>query len=358
MTNNIIAFDESGNTGENLIDASQPFFSMASINFTNDNIKQFRNYFRVNSDEYHFVKMWKYGKHQKSIINFLNSDLINDSKVKFSVFDKEFAVTCQIVDFLIEPVMFQSGLDLYDNGSVYGYASVLHSILLSEGYGEGGMKNLHNSFIRMMRNKSTADKIMFLKVINDFQKTCKIKSFMDMFIPILSNPFFVFELIDNYEAYQIDLTFTAFFVLNGKWTKSLNPQRYNLLIDNSKQLNYFEEIIKLTRSRSMMSKSNFQGRLSDLEYPVNIASYEFVDSKKYVEVQIADMIASSITFALKNRNTKNKEFASKIIASKLFGLDANVISYNKDFMNDMKGRENHMTYFAKNLGANRKRYNI
>ncbi|MBC6995441.1 DUF3800 domain-containing protein [Neolewinella lacunae] len=356
--NTLIAFDESGNTGENLVDLSQPYFTLASVNFSKEDLEKFENFFTIKSSEYHFKQLKRNQRHQKSMLDFFNSDLISDVKMKYSAFDKQFATTCQIVDLLIEPIMFKGGLDLYEDGAAYGYASVLYALLSSGVYGSNALLNLNEAFVKMMRSKTDESKAKFYNVILGFPKSMKDDKYMDMFVPILSQPEEVSMLVDSYEKYQIDFTFTSFFILNGKWTNTLKPSRYDVLIDHSKQLGHFEELISISRSRALMENSNFTGHLSDVEFPMAINQFSFVNSETYIEVQVADLIASAVNFALVNAKDTKNLFAKDLMDSRLFSLPAHIVAFDKDFLDNIKNRDNSMTYIANNLGVSRSRFGI
>lgn len=85
-----IYFDEAGNTGSNLLDPEQPFFVLASTNFSDDEVNELVNIFETNSEELHFLNLRKSPKHQAKLLEFFNHDLITTATVKFSFADKKF----------------------------------------------------------------------------------------------------------------------------------------------------------------------------------------------------------------------------------------------------------------------------
>ena len=59
-----------------------------------------------------------------------------------------------------------------------------------------------------------------------------------------------------------------------------------------------------------------------ISYPLKFTKLELVDSKDYKQVQIADLIASSLCYGLKNKSKiKEDEFVKGLWSSKLFNLD-------------------------------------
>ncbi len=53
----IIAFDESGNTGSDLLDKEQPVFVLASVKLTAGQAKELKSIFKTNSSELKFNRL-------------------------------------------------------------------------------------------------------------------------------------------------------------------------------------------------------------------------------------------------------------------------------------------------------------
>ena len=123
MTKQIVAFDESGNSGANLLDSEQPVFVLSSVHFTDD---EAGNLIETNSDEMKFSKLKRSSKGKRKIINILNSELLNDDIVLVSAVHKRFMVITKMVDLLIEPMLYKSGFDLYERGANIAMANMLY----------------------------------------------------------------------------------------------------------------------------------------------------------------------------------------------------------------------------------------
>ena len=105
-----IYFDESGNTGSNLLDPNQPVFSLASCSFSDNDARNLIGLLNSRSPlEAHFKNLKRRKNGQDAIIRFMSSKLINTKNIKISIFLKDFMITTKIVDILIEHMMYLTG---------------------------------------------------------------------------------------------------------------------------------------------------------------------------------------------------------------------------------------------------------
>ncbi|WP_252499170.1 DUF3800 domain-containing protein, partial [Escherichia coli] len=73
-----IYFDESGNTGSNLLDPNQPVFSLASCSFSDNDARNLIGLLNSRSPlEAHFKNLKRRKNGQDAIIRFMSSKLIN-----------------------------------------------------------------------------------------------------------------------------------------------------------------------------------------------------------------------------------------------------------------------------------------
>lgn len=124
MINNIISFDEAGNTGQDLLHDDQKVFVLASNNFSDDEIRILKSLFATDR-ELHFKKLKDSAPGRKAIIDFLNHDLIGEKNIICLTAHKEFVVVGQIIDKLAEPVLYDMGIDLYKFGQNITYNNYL-----------------------------------------------------------------------------------------------------------------------------------------------------------------------------------------------------------------------------------------
>lgn len=101
----VLAFDESGNTGSDLLSASQPVFTVASVSLTDDDAKALlANLTPKGAKEAKFSRLRKSATGRESIITLLASPLIHRKTAKLHVIHKPYMVMTKIVDLLVEPL--------------------------------------------------------------------------------------------------------------------------------------------------------------------------------------------------------------------------------------------------------------
>ena len=76
MAHVTIYFDESGNTGQDMLNKEQKVFVLASVNYDNQELEKIKNIFNIN-EEVHFKKLKNSSIGRKKIISFLNHELIS-----------------------------------------------------------------------------------------------------------------------------------------------------------------------------------------------------------------------------------------------------------------------------------------
>lgn len=146
--NTKVFFDEAGNSGDNLLDKDQPVYVLASHNFNEDETRLIlAPLLSLKNGEIHFYKLCKSSKNYKKIIDALNNELLDCSRIVMTTIDKRFALWCNIVDKLVEPF----------------YAEVLN-----EDMNKGGRKLQLANILYWMQNK-IEDKELIEDFLQSFQ---------------------------------------------------------------------------------------------------------------------------------------------------------------------------------------------
>lgn len=313
-----IYFDEAGNTGANLLDPEQPFFVLASSNFSNEEAEELINLFQIQGDELHFVNLKKHEKYQKQLINFLNHDLISTEKVKYSLIEKRFTAIANIVDLLIEPVFYDSGIDIYQNGLNLAYSNILYI----------GGQNFWNkiefdlmllNFVKMMRNKTEESIKNFYSVLSNLYKSSTQDSRI-LLKPIIESKNQIKLILQATNKYSIDPCYPAFVTLCNLWYKELKED-FDIFHDTSKQIQFWQEMIKFVSDKFKMTEIEVGFDSRTMIFPLKINSLQLLDSKKNKKIQISDIIASSIMYALKESKKGNSsKFVTELLNCKLLNM--------------------------------------
>ncbi len=117
--------DESGNTGVDLLSADQPLFSMASTNLDSERAAQLvRPLLRQGQTEAKYTKLRGSRSGQQALLQFFASPDLTPANAKMMVVDKRYYLITHLVDKLIEPTVYEGGLDLYAGDAHVGLVNV------------------------------------------------------------------------------------------------------------------------------------------------------------------------------------------------------------------------------------------
>ncbi|MBX2968282.1 MAG: DUF3800 domain-containing protein [Cyclobacteriaceae bacterium] len=319
-----VYFDESGNSGENLLDADQPIYCIASLNMPDENVDLLLSRIESKGTELHFKNLKKSNKYQKQILEILNHDSIQTANIKYYTVNKEFAVVGHIVDRLIEPVVYDTGEDLYRNkvnlqltNLIYHFGNYVWNQHL--------YKILLLSFQEMAR-KQTEDSIKnFYTLTTELkEQTNKESVIIDL---ILASRAQIDTILKGLHKYAIDLSLPLFIEICDNWGRQFN-QAFDIIHDDSKQISFWSKAIEFYSNTNYMIPQEVGFNDRKIKFPLNINSLSFMKSENSRHIQLADIITSSVTYAVKviytQRNPKD-EFANNIYKSRLMNIESNLM---------------------------------
>ena len=112
----MLYFDESGYTGSDLVNSKQPYFSLASIRMTDEEIAQIKKdvSYCEWGKELHFKSMYKSYQGQKMLDKIFNHPLMDNYHVLLSFAYKRYCIYANIVNILVETMYHINGINLYE----------------------------------------------------------------------------------------------------------------------------------------------------------------------------------------------------------------------------------------------------
>jgi hypothetical protein len=311
-----VYFDESGNTGSNITNTEQPYFVLSAVSYTDEELQQIQKYVAY-ADELHFKKLKKSGEGRNVIRRLLNHSLIDEQHVTYHIVDKTFAIYAFMVDMLIEPFMkYRLNENLYKGRSNIILANCLHTF--AENAIESNptigafVKDLKSGFEKMMRNQTQEDIDNFYETLNILYSMTS-GGFQDILSWMLPSQDMLEVILTDDKKYGLDITLSSLLVLTDHWHKRYNS-KIDVVTDNSKQLYAKRDLINQLRSIEGYQTVGYDTRKAT--FPPQINSMTFVDSATCYGVQIADFVASAVTFALTGAKGL-EEFQKELNDSKL-----------------------------------------
>ena len=288
-----IYFDESGNTGSNLLDPDQPVFTLASCMFSEDEANQLLGLVGSKSPtEAHFKNLRRRKSGQDGIVRLMSNRLVDVGRVKIQIFLKEFMITTKIVDLLIEHMMHLLDEDLYVNGANIALSNMLYYCLPTF-CDTILVQTMYRSFVEMIREQSQ-DKIdSFYSAVSDVRNSSSNDDFKENLDIILHTKEFIDSALDGIDKLTLDPSIPALFSHCIQWGNQY-PNGFHIIHDDShsisKQRSLFAQFMDWTQSEIEVGYDRRKYSL-----PLKGKSLRFASSEQHLQLQIADIIASSLS---------------------------------------------------------------
>ena len=322
-----IFLDESGNTGANLLDKQQPFFTMAGVNFSQKEAERLLGLIDSKSTkEVHFSALKRRPSGQDAVIRMLQHSLINPQNVKVCVIHKPFMITGKIVDILIENMAFETNFDLYENGANIALSNMLHYCLPAF-CGEINVEVMQQRFIEMVKRRDVESISSFYESVEELKVHCSSQSFISDLDFILATRNFIDGALENVDKTMLDPLIPSLFNQFVDWGEDY-PKGFHVIHDESKALGaerqLFEDFMSQFSNVKKM-KLGYDRRKFDL--PLLGKSLGFGNSHDHSQLQVADVLASSLSYWANcvSRGEKEDEFFKKLDKLNFRKLIINVI---------------------------------
>jgi hypothetical protein len=288
-----VAFDESGNSGANLLDPEQPVFVLASVCVSDD---EAANLIDPKTDEIKFSKLRRSAIGRRKILEILNSKSLSAEKILISGFHKPFMVITKIVDLLIEPLLYDSGIDLYERGANIAMANMLFFVM-PVFIGRKAFKEIKTAFVEMIRSSSHATAERFFMLVEEARSNLNHSEFAQELDMLLSTQSVAEKYLNKWDGSDLDPAIPAFVEHGSIWTSRLKTE-FSIVHDSSKPIQQQQLVLEAMMSTSEKSLIIGYDRRK-IAFPIKAASIEFLESSLYPQLQLADIVASSAAYCLR-----------------------------------------------------------
>ena len=289
-----IYFDESGNTGSNLLDSNQPVFTLASCIFSDKISKQLLRLINSNSpNEAHFKNLRRRKSGQDGIIRLMSSMLLDVKHVKIDIFLKDFMITTKIVDILIEYMMHMNGEDLYLNGRNIALSNMLYYCLPAF-CDECLVQSMYESFVTMIRSQNQENIDNFYDNVEKVKDSSSNESFKEDVNLILATKNCIDDALNGVDKHSLDPSIPALFSHCTQWGNAY-PKGFHVIHDDShsieKERLLFAQFMDWTQDEIELGYDRRKYNL-----PLKGKSLKFASSEDHPQIQVCDIIASSISY--------------------------------------------------------------
>jgi len=285
-----IFIDESGYTGEDLLNEDQPFFVLASLDLEEAKCKQYKKIFfhEVKAHELKYSSLKKLKKQQEMVLDFLVEFLKFEDNYRISIAHKKYVLVQKLVDFLIEPYMFELGEDLYKNGQNIALSNMLYYCLPKFG-GKSFFNNLLTKFQKFMREKSIQNYKELFFQINLVYGDKLLDELLDYVRP--ADKIIGHKIINLIPPNSLDLSFTFGLNMMAQWRDKIDDEIVLIHDQTSNMTNQVKEWEAVMSSDIDPQILGWDRRI--LKLPINIKKTRFSSSKDWAGLQLADILAGA-----------------------------------------------------------------
>ena len=158
----MLYFDEAGYTGPDLTNNIQPYFALASIRMTADEIdcmKKDIGYCEWGK-ELHFKSMYTNPHGRTMLDKIFNHPLMGDNHVLPSFAYKRYCIYANIVNILVETFYYNNGINLYEGAKNLILANGLYYFAILHP-NKDLVTEFENCFVTMIREPSVNSSLKF-----------------------------------------------------------------------------------------------------------------------------------------------------------------------------------------------------
>lgn len=285
-----IFFDEAGNSGNNLLDSVQPFFCY--LGFEDDNHNTIEDFYTLKTKykyktdlEIKGASVSKSTNGQRFLIKLWERFGKN---AKFVLHNKKFALACKMFEYVFEPVFCDVNTLFYQINFHKYIAISMYNLFVNSNH---SAEQLFTNFYAFIKNKGD-------KSLNQYVASCGI---------VKTSPLYYFcefcnqhkteiasdiDFTDKQDKYILDLTLTSLYNLLGIFSHG-SPEAMEVHCDNSKQIANEIDFWKVFINNTNIVYDTYFNSGAQLTF--NITQEPILeDSKKVVQLQISDLLASSV----------------------------------------------------------------
>jgi len=321
-----IYLDESGYTGPNLTNREQPFFVLASVNFTESEASELRDEFfaGVKTKELKHKSLSANAKQHNMVLAYLEYLGHNPDRFKLYAVDKEFAAVTKVIDYFVESAAHAVGEDIYSNGHAFAMANMLYYSLRA---GETCLycHGILSRFEGLLRDPSMIRYNDFF----DYVERPVANRELDAALGWIRASR---ELIEPDSILAggpagLDIIFTTALNLMSRWRTQLGQDFY-VVHDYSSPMVAEQALWEALPSVDVPPESiGFVPK--SMQFPIGVLSTTFGNSQEFIGLQLADVLAGAVAKSLAVKMQDGNDRYIDLIGDQAIGLSAATIMPGK-----------------------------
>lgn len=291
--------DESGNSGEALTDFLQPYFVLASNDYSKAEAEELlRHVHSPQAKEAKFINLKKSSNGIRKLAKFLADPRLNETRVLVNIYHKRFMIITKMVDLIIENLLNDIGYDLYKDGQNIAMANMLY-YCMPVFCGIENTDRLLSRFVDLMNKKIPIEvsAAAFYEAGAAMLNSCTNEEFKED-LRFITDPE-LFELwFPHIGNAPLEPAIPALFEHIAIWGKR-KSDRFNVIHDDSKPiLASQKDFMSMMAKGEEISRSIGYDRRKFL-FPLRATSLEHGNSIQHPQIQISDICSGAINYYYK-----------------------------------------------------------
>ncbi|MFL5657303.1 MAG: DUF3800 domain-containing protein [Ktedonobacteraceae bacterium] len=297
-----IFLDESGFTGQDLLNSEQPVFTVATLNYSEVTCRQLKASFfqNVRAVELMHSALRKSPGQQRMVLAFLKELSRDVASIKISLVHKRYALTAKLVDLVAEPAASEAGFNFYEDDAASSFANLLFYVLPAIG-GEDFYRGLLERFQNMLRRLDRESYDRFFQPLFDEKYPDEIDDLLwafrachlDIGYDLLRRIKISYDHFGLGSSGPLDVGLTCTLGLMMKWRAQLSDA-ITLIHDDSSRMASEEHIWKALVSPNTPAATFGDGQRKWV-FPNVIEGTLLESSGDWVGLQLADVVAGATT---------------------------------------------------------------
>jgi hypothetical protein len=306
----VIFLDESGFTGSNLYDLSQPVFSLASHCISEEESREIKSRFfgDYKGRDVKFSKLRRRPAGQKMILDFMSYLWERRGETRTVFAHKPFVLLCKGVDWIVEPKLRRDGINLYERGGNIAMCNMLHFLtpqVAGAAYFERMLQELQ-TFIRKPGRKtfiSICDLLAEQTGTPDAPMSGPLADVLSpLYLSILTmHP----EDAARLSASNLEFAFSLAVVMMHSWKKKFGfgmTLIHDATSAMSRQRRYWDALMSAEAPADIIGSDR-----RTVEFPIGIAETRFEPSEEFAGLQLADVFAGVVAECMANKMVPEEE---------------------------------------------------
>jgi Protein of unknown function (DUF3800) len=282
--------DEAGYTGPDLINREQPVFTLASTNIVEAEARSLlTSCFGIRQGEVKYANLAKSQRGRAKIVDFVRA-LDCRRTCAFYSFHKEFVLLAYLIDFWLEPMMHEDGVNLYERGGNIALNNVSY-LTLGTCLGLDGRRELFRQFQVMTRDRT---RFAFDSFWDCLEKAIREHDLIGRALGALpvARHRLGYEHLVRLPAGLLDLGDYGLLETVQHWRGKLPETDFVLIHDQSnflqKQREFWESVLNPTNPTAVVGQDR-----RTIAFPLPVKGLRLEDSRHFPQLQVADLIASA-----------------------------------------------------------------